>query len=192
MKKIYIFVVVALMLSACSALRVEIDYDTAYNFTKNTTYAVVYNAKEGDNTLINDRIESAIKTNIKMKGYTEVSKEKAELILVFHVQVTQMSDIRTDYQTIGYGGYGYGGGWGHHPYGGFSSYSSGAMVIPTATTYRWKEGQLIIDAYNPQTKKVIWRGVIKDEITGSNHTVSEKTEYINKVVKKVLKEFPEI
>jgi len=174
MKKIYIFVALALMFSACSTLKVETDYDTSYDFTGNTKYAVVYNAKEGDNTLVNDRIEESIKTNIAAKGYTEVAKEKAELIFVFHVHVTQMSDIRTDYQTIGYGGYGYGGGWGYGGYGG------GTMVIPHSTTYRWTEGQLIIDAYNPSTNKIV----------DGNHTPNEKIEYINKVVEKVLQTFP--
>ena len=175
---------IALLFSACSTLKVETDYDISHEFTKNSSYAVVYNAKEGDNTLIYDRIEESIKTNISAKGYKEVAKESAELIFVFHAHVTQMADIRTDYQTIGYGSFGYGGRWGYGGYGGAT------MMIPSTTTYRWEEGQLIIDAYNPKTKKIVWRGIVKDEISGSSYTPEETTKYINKVVSKVLKDFP--
>ncbi|MDQ7042735.1 MAG: DUF4136 domain-containing protein [Sulfurimonas sp.] len=188
MKKIYIIAMIALMFTACSTREVEIDYDTSYDFTKNKTYAIVHNVKEGDNTLVIDRIEKSIRANINAKGYKEVSKENAELIFVFHVQVVQMSDIRTDYERIGYGGYGYGGGY--RGFGGFGGYGGGTMVVPRSTTYRWKEGKLVIDAYNPQTKKIIWRGVIKDEISNSSHSVEEKTAYIEKVVSQTLAKFP--
>lgn len=171
-----------MMFSACSTLQIGTDYDVTYDFTKNKTYAVVYNATKDDNTLINDRIEEAIQKNMNEKAYREVNKEQAELVFIFHVHVIQMSDIRTDYQTVGYGGFSYGGGWGYR--------GGGAMLIPHSTTYRWKEGQLIIDAYNPKTKKIIWRGTAKDEITGSNYTPQEKTKYINKVVSELLKAFP--
>ena len=92
------FTLIALLFTGCSTLKVQTDYDTEYNFTNNTTYAVVYNAKEGDNTLTYDRIQTSIKDNINTKGYKEVAKENADLVLVFHVQVTQISDIRTDYE----------------------------------------------------------------------------------------------
>lgn len=187
MKKMYTSIVIALLFSACSTLKVETDYDTSHDFTKNSTYAVVYNVKEGDNTLIKDRIKESIRTNIAVKGYKEVDKESAELIFVFHAHVTQMSDIRTDYQTIGYGGFGYGGGW---AYGGYRGYGGGGMVVPHTTTYRWEEAKLIVDAYNPKTKKIVWRGIVKDEISGSSYTPQETTKYINKVVSEVLKDFP--
>jgi len=185
MKKKYLMALIALVFSGCSTLKVQTDYDTEYNFTKNTTYAVVYNVKESDNTLTYDRIKTSIKDNINEKGYKEVSKENADLVLVFHVQVTQMSDIRTDYERIGYGGYGYGGGWGYGGYGG-----GGTMVVPRSVTYRWKEGQLIIDAYNPKTNKIVWRGIVKDEISNASYTPEENIEYINDVVTKVLKSLP--
>jgi len=177
-----IITVLAMVFSGCSTLSVDTDYDTAYDFTKSKKYAVVYNAKEGDNTLVNDRITAAIKTNLDKRGYMEVKKESAELVFVFHVQVMQMSDIRTDYETIGFGGFDYGHGWGYR--------GGGAMVVPHSTTYRWTEGQLVIDAYNPKTEKIVWRGLVKDEISEGSHTPQEKTEYINKVVTKLLGKFP--
>jgi len=169
---------------ACSTMKVDIDYDSAYNFDDKSTYAVVHKNRESENTLTNDRVINAIKSSLNEKKYSEVPQENADLIFVFHVNVTNRSDIRTDYEMIGYGGYGYGYGFGG--YGG----SYGTRVITVPSTYRWKEGRLIVDAMNPKTKKIVWRGVISDELSSSTTTPEEKTDYINKVVTKLMKSFP--
>ncbi|HIC12903.1 MAG TPA: DUF4136 domain-containing protein, partial [Sulfurimonas sp.] len=66
----------------------------------------------------------------------------------------------------------------------------GTIVVPRSVTYRWQEGQLIIDAYNPKTKKIVWRGIVKDEISNASYSAEENIEYINDVVTKVLQSFP--
>ena len=185
MRLFFVVVTTVLLFSGCSTLQVDVDYDRDYDFNNKITYAVVHNDKEGDNTLINDRIIKAIKSNLNARNYREVAKNQADLIVVFHVNVMNMSDVRTDYQQIGYGGYGYGGGWGYGPYGG-----GGAIVVARPTTYRWKEGKLVIDALDPKSKKIVWRGTIKDELSRNSSTVEEKTAYINKVVAKLMQEVP--
>jgi len=174
-----------LSITGCSSLNIDVDHDTSYNFHGKTKYAIVHKPKEGDNTLINDRIIKAIKTTLNEKGYKEVAVSDADLLFVFHVNVTQMSDIRTDYQVIGYSGYRYGAGWGYGGYGGYGS----AVVVPNTTTYRWTEAKLIVDALNPKTKKIVWRGIATDEITRGNYTTQEKTAYINHVISQLMKKF---
>lgn len=171
-------------MSGCSTMKVDVDYDTEYNFSNKTKYAVMHSDREGENTLVNDRVLNAIKTSLNKKGYKEVKQDHAELIFVFHVNVQQMSDIRTDYEMVGFGGYGYPRGFGGYGLG------YGSTMVATPSTYRWKEGKLIIDALNPQTKKIVWRGTVSDELTQSSATPQEKREYINRVVQKVLHEFP--
>ncbi len=184
MIRIFLTLIIALVFTSCSTITVNTDYDTLYDFTDNTSFAIASNIKNTNNTLTHARVEAAIKENISRKGYKEVDKKGADLVFVFHVQVTQMSDIRTDYETIGFSGYGYGGGWGYRGFRG------GTMVVPRSTTYRWKEGQLIIDAYNPKTKKIVWSGIVKDKISNGSTTPAQNVKYINEVVQKVLKTFP--
>jgi hypothetical protein len=186
MKNIIITLLIALFVSGCSTLKIDVDHDSSFAFNTKRTYAVVHNVREGDNTLVNDRIDSAIKSYLNKEGYTEVSKEKADLIFVFHVNVMNRSDIRTDYQMIGYPGYRYGFGYGGYGYG----YAPGTTMIATPSTYRWKEGKLVIDALNPLNKKIVWRGTVSDELTRKSTTTQEKTEYINSIVTKVMKKFP--
>jgi len=187
MKNIFVIVSLAFLLSACSALKVDVDYDSSYNFTSKTKYAILHNVREDENSLINERIQRAIKAQLDAKGYEEVPKENADLIFVFHVNVMQRSDIRSDYQMIGYNNYGYGGAWG---YRGFGGYSRTPVLVEKPSVYRWKEGRLVIDALNTKSKKIVWRGIVKDELSNGSSSSEEKTKYINSVVGKLFKKFP--
>lgn len=170
-------VLMALFFVGCSTLEVDVDYDTAYNFDGKTKYAIVHSNRAGDNTLINDRIVNALDSALKAKSYTKVSKDKADLIFVFHVNVRDKTDIRTDYQMVGYGGYGFGRGF-------------GGGVVATTSAYNYTEGTLIVDALNPKTQKIVWRGVAVDELSDSLDTPDEKTKYINEVIQKLMSNFP--
>lgn len=178
MKRVLLSICIAFFALGCSTLSVDTDYDTSYDFNATKEYAIVHETKVGENTLINDRIESAIEASLKSKGYKQVAQEEATLLFVYHVNVQEKSDIVTDYQMIGYGGYGFGRGLG------------GGAVIATPSTYDYTEGKLIIDALNPKTKKILWRARGIDELTSGATTPDDKRKYINKVVTKIMESFP--
>ncbi len=176
MKKILLVLAAIFLLTGCSTLSVDVDYDTSYDFNKKTNYTVAHSDRVGSNSLIDDRITAAIKESLDAKTYTEVAKEKADLVFVFHVNVQDKSDVTMDYQMIGYGGYGFGGGFGG--------------MIATPTTYNYTEGKLIIDALNPKTNKIVWRGIASDELSQNTTTPQEKTQKINEVVSQLMSKFP--
>jgi len=177
MNKILFFMGIIFILSGCSVMKVDVDYDTSYNFDGKTKYAVVHASRAGENTLTNDRIMQAIKSSLNVRNYTNVQKNEADLIFVFHVNVKDKTDIRTDYQMVGYRGFGYG-------------FGGGGMMIATPSSYSYTEGTLILDALNPKTKKIVWRGIASDELNRSETTPEEKREYINKVISELMKNFP--
>jgi len=43
------------------------------------------------------------------------------------------------------------------------------VIVSYIVTFRWKEEQLIIDAYNPKRNKIVWEGIVKDEILNSSY-----------------------
>jgi len=182
--KVFFLTFVVLFITACSTMEVDVDYDTEYNFANKTRYAIAYPKRAGENTLVNDRVAESLESVLSKKNYHKVTKEEADLIFVFHVNVQNKSDVRTDYEMIGYGGYGFGRGFGFYgrPYG--------SAVVATPSVYSYTEGKLIIDALNPKTNKIVWRGVATDELNKKNKTPDERKAYITKVVTKLMENFP--
>ena len=172
MKNIILTVVVALLLSACSSLRVNVDYDTEFDFTSQKSFAVAHHNREGEDTLYNDRLIEALVADLNAKLYEKVEKNSADLIFVFHTNVENKIDIDTDYTMIGYRRYGYGG-----------------HMMATTRTYQYKKGTLIIDALNPKDNKIVWRGIATD-VLKTHDNPAERVKYINNVIKETMKDFP--
>ncbi len=161
---------VVLFLAACSTLSVERDYDPSYDFSKVKSFAIVHKQKEGEDGLTIKRIENALAKALHTKGLTQTKPQKADLVFLFHLNVTNKTEIYTDYQMVGYGRY-------------------GGMVISTPRSYNYDEGKLIIDAYDPKSNQTVYRVVLVDEIK-QRKTPKEREEYINEAIQKALKNFP--
>ena len=172
MKYIGILIMTVLLLTGCSSLRVEVDYDPSYDFSSSQSFAIVHKTKEGENTLFSDRFINALSKDLQAKGYVQVPKEKADLIFVFHTNVENKTDIDTDYRAVGYGRYGYGG-----------------TMVATTRTYHYTKGTLIIDALNSKDEKIVWRAVSTDTLT-KQETPQEREAYVNALAKESMKTFP--
>lgn len=172
MKNILILIISLWIFSGCSSLRVTVDYDPDFDFQTSKSFAIAHYNKEGEDTLFNDRLIRALEADLGSKGYTKTAKEEADLIVTFHTDVENKISIDTDYQMIGYAGYGYAGG-----------------MVATTRTHNYKKGTLIIDLLNPKNEKIVWRGMATD-ILKEHKTPQERTQYINKVVKETMASFP--
>ncbi len=64
------------------------------------------------------------------------------------------------------------------------------MMMSTTHTYEYNEGTLIIDALNPQTQKIVWRGIGVKELR-DNKTPKERTQAVNEAIKKIMTKFPQ-
>ncbi|EDZ61332.1 hypothetical protein SMGD1_2517 [Sulfurimonas gotlandica GD1] len=171
--KYFSFLITTLLLFVgCSTLQVTTDYDDTFNFSKQKSFAVKHENKEGEDTLSNDRIIDSLEADLKLKGYKKVSQEEADLIFVFHVDVEKRSDIQTDYQMMGYGRYRYGG-----------------AMVATTSTYNYTEGTLIVDALNPKNEKIVWRAIGVAELK-EQKTPQKRKEYIEGIIKKMMSSFP--
>ncbi len=165
--------VFVLVLAATPAMaqKVTIDYAHDYDFEAIKTFQYV-DTLESDvkgNDLMDQRIEDMIKKELREGGGTEV-QENPDIYVTYHFTSKENTSYNTT--TMGMGGYGgWGGGWGGMGMGGMGSSTT------YATTYT--EGTLIIDLYDPETKKLVWRG------TGTV-TVKAKPEKQIKQVEKIL------
>ena len=185
MKKVLVLIfVAALAATPAMAQKVTVDYAHDFDFESVKTFQYVEtkdsNAK---NEIMADRIATMFKKELAEGGLKEVT-ENPDIYVTYHFT----SQENTSYNTtsMGYGGYGgYYGGWGG--YGGMGGMGGMGSTSTYATTYT--EGTLIVDFYDPDSKKLIWRG------TGTV-TVKSKPEkqikQVQNIIEKIGKKWDKI
>jgi hypothetical protein len=179
MKYTALFFFLLLFVTGCSTMKVQTDYDPAFDFKTLHTFAVVYPENREIKTLTQARIDKAIRAQMVTKGYVPTDRNSADFIIVFHTHVTTKQQVVTDYQMVGLYPYYYGYGYGY----------GASVAVPVEQHYTYKEGKIIIDALNPHGNKIFWRGVVTDELQ-SFHSPEERTKYIDRIVADTLKSFP--
>jgi hypothetical protein len=168
----------ALMPALAMAQKVSYDYNKSATFNVYKTYALKDGTKVGQQ-LIDDRIVSAIDTELAAKGLTKV-EANPDLFVVYHVAFDKQKDIST--YSSGYGGgYGaYGWGWGG---GGWAGGTSTTQVRDILI------GTLVIDLADAKKGEIAWRGMgVKEVDTQAKPEKRDKS--INNAVKKIFKNYP--
>ena len=159
------------------AQKTSYDYNKSADFASFKTYAHKDGTKVGQQ-LIDDRIVSAIETQLAAKGLTKV-EANPDVWVVYHVAFDKQKDIST--YSSGYGGgYGpYGWGWGGGWAGGTTSTQVRDILV----------GTLVIDMADAKKGELAWRGMgVKEVNTQANPEKRDKS--INEAVKKIFKNYP--
>jgi hypothetical protein len=172
-----IFAIAALMIPALAfAQKTSYDYDKTATFETYKTYALKDGTKVGQE-LIDNRIVSAIETELAAKGLTK--SENPDVFVVYHVAFDKEKDISTFSSGYG-GGYGpYGWGWGGGWAGGTTSTQVRDILI----------GTLVIDIADAKKGQIAWRGMgVKEVNTQAKPEKRDKS--INNAVKKIFKNYP--
>jgi hypothetical protein len=161
------------ILTSCSSVYVNTDYDKKANFENYKTYA--YNKISIDKLEISDldkkRILYALDTAMPTKGFSK-SENPDVLINIF----TKERERVNVYNNMGWGpGWGWGMGWG-----------IGMGFTQTTTT---PEGTLYIDIVDAKTKELVWQGIGTGYLTTN---FEKKDERIAEFVSKILEKYPPI
>ncbi|MEO8516546.1 MAG: DUF4136 domain-containing protein [Flavobacterium sp.] len=164
--------VVFFVITSCSSVRVNSDYDKTVNFSQYKTYA--FHKSGVDKAEISDldkkRILRAIDTQLAAKGFTK--SETPDLLVNIFTKERERVDVNQ--YSAGWG-YGWGYGWNPYIWGGHS--------YVTTTT----EGTLYIDLIDAKNKELIWQGMGSGYLT---QDTNKKDERINEFVTKIIAEFP--
>ncbi len=170
---------IVLVITSCSSVKVTADYDKAVQFDNYKTFAFF---KSGiDKAEINDidkrRILRAIETELMAKGYTK--SENPDLLVSLFTKSNQRVDIYNN--SWGAGAWGWGGfGWG----GGFGR-GWGVNNQPAVSTS--VQGVLFVDLIDAKKKELVWQG----QGTGYlSKNPKKKEERINEFVIKIMEEYP--
>ena|SRR5947209_8714250 len=168
MKKTTILSIAVVMLSAISAFtqQVKTDYDRNANFSQYKTYS--WGKVKASDPLWDDRIKSAVDAALVAKGWKQVGSGGDVSVMA--------AEMTKDQQTLNTF---YDGGFGRWRWGGFGD--------STTTVETYKVGTLVVDLFDSQNKKLLWRG-------SSSDTLSDKSEKniknLDKGVAKMFKHFP--
>ncbi len=164
----------AVVLTSCSTVRVASDYEKNANFNEFKTFAFF---KPGiDKAEINDidkrRILRAIESELLSKGFTK--SEEPDLLVSIFTKSNQRVDVYNNhwgYGAWGWGGYGPGWGWGWN------------QPMVSAKT----EGVLYIDLIDAKKKELVWQGQGTGYLT---RNTERKEERIKEFANKILEQFP--
>lgn len=164
--------------------QVKSEYDKSTDFTKYKTFTFKGWQKDSDKQLDDtdkNLIEQAFKTELNNRGLTS-NADNPDLSITLFVVIEEKTSI-SDYDQY-HGGLGYdaGRGWGL----GYKGMGTGAANT-TFTAEEYKEGTLVIDFYDEQSKKMIFQGTLNSEI---NDNPEKRNKTIPKSVGKLMKKYP--
>lgn len=167
----FIPLLLLLVLTSCSTVRVAADYDKEANFNQYRSFAFY---KPGvDKVKISDldkrRILRAIENEMTNKGMT--LSENPDLLISFFTKERERVDIYNN--NFGYGWY-----WNPYWYGGYYGQS----------VSRTSEGTLFIDVIDAKTNNLIWQGMGTADLVLEN--MDKKEQRIREIVGKILEKYP--
>ncbi|MBV7486920.1 DUF4136 domain-containing protein [Bordetella sp. BOR01] len=140
---------VASLLSACaSGPTIRSDYDHGADFANYRSFGFMSplgTDKAGYSSLLTERLKTATRSQMEMRGYT-YDAQSPDLLINFNAKLQQKTEV-TPAPPGPY--YGYRAGF----YGGWPGYGWGSDV------YQYNEGTLNIDLIDAKRKQLVWEGV---------------------------------
>lgn len=165
-------VILLVVMSSCSSVRVASDYDKNANFDQYRTFAFY---KTGiDKAEISDldkrRILRAIEAELLAKGFTK--SENPDLLVSLFTKSREQVNVYNN----GWGPYGYGWGWSPWYWNNYNT------SVSTST-----EGTLYIDLIDANKKELIWQGMGTGYLS---QNMEKKEERIREFVAKIMEKYP--
>jgi hypothetical protein len=138
------------------------------DFSKYHTYKwVTIEGATQPNQIVDVQIKSSVDSQLAAKGLTKTDGDTADLYIGYQVSIDQQKQ----WNAYGTGGIRWGGGMG------------------TATSSNITIGTLVLDMYDPATKKLVWTGRATKTLNPSN-SQEKKQKNLDKAMQKLLKNYP--
>lgn len=149
------------------AADIKTDYDRSADFNSYKTYS--WEKVQTRDPLWVDRIRSAIDSQLATKGWTRM--DSGGQVAVMAIEMTR------DQRTLNtfYDNFGRGWRWG------------GGLGTATTTVDTYKVGTLVLDMFDANTKKLIWRGSSSDTLSDNS---DKNIKNLDKDVQRMFEHFP--
>lgn len=179
---LWILMAAALAVTGCSTLKVSQDYDQTTDFSALKTFAWkdVNQPETGDirvdSPLIDQRIRTAIKSSLALKGLDFSEVDLPDARVAYHYTI--VSKIRSTPVTSGVG-VGYVGG----------PSVTGIGIRSGSDVQQIDQGLLVVDILSGATGKLLWRGTSTRAV--STHATPEKISLdIDTTIRTLLDQYP--
>jgi hypothetical protein len=164
-----------LALGACGGVQVRTLVSPDANFSGRNTFHLLSARARGtgqrapndpmlDNSITNQRVRSAIRAAMEKRGYT-YAEDGASIGIAYYAAARQKLDVRN---------YDYGYGWRRFP-------------RQRTEVYEYTEGTVIVDAVDPSTHNLLWRGQGRSAVSDDPDDYSKDLE---KTVDAIVSKFP--
>jgi hypothetical protein len=185
MGKIAAILILTLSVSYLSIAQVNTDYDKTVDFSQYMTFKFI-GWQEGTTEKLNqldaERILTALTKELNGRGILmDGGTPKMMMVLFLVVDHKTSTTAYTNYT----GGMGYGMGrvgWG--------AGVGGMGMGQSTTTYSendYEAGTFVIDFYDSESKKLLWQGILKKNVT---ENTKKREKKITKAIAKLLKDYP--
>jgi len=178
--------VTALLAAACSGVTVNQDFNPGTDFSALRTWDWMpmptqpSGDRRTDNEVVDQRIRSAVEAELQRKGFSRVTSGDPDFRVGYQITL----DDRVDYQTVNTY---WGPGWGYS--GVYGGYYGPAVGTSQSYARGYTMGTLVLDFFDVASKELVWRGSAEGNLR-EYKTSEEKQERANKVVRKILDQFP--
>jgi len=170
-RQVSLFVLGVALLGGSSVTNAQVntDYDHSANFASYKTYSWL-KVQAGD-SLWDDRLQQDVDAQLAAKGWVKVASGGNAMVSAFR-STQEQKTLDTFYN-------GFGGGWRWRGFGGTG--------LSTTTTEITKVGNVVVDIFDAQTQKLLWRGKDSDDLSSN---ADKNVEKLRKDINNMFKRFP--
>lgn len=167
----YLIAALLALCTACAPVTTRWDYDPGADFTQYKTFnwmpaddQAERADKDWDHPFVDKRIEQALISALKSKGFEKTSNQP-DLLVAYRFTVKQKTAVHVYDPPYPY--------WGPQP----------------TQVHYLREGTLIVDLVDPRTKQLVWRGWGVGDFEAATRP-DLAPEYLKTTVKEILKNYP--
>jgi hypothetical protein len=172
-QRLWFSIAITILSATATLAETKTDYDRNADFSRYKTYS--WNNVHTQDALWVDRIKAAVNSALAAKGWTEVASGGDVSIMAMEMTKHHQT-LNTYYDNFG-------GGWGWRWGGGLGD----DFGTSTTTEQTYTVGTLVVDLFDTNTKKLIWRGSASDTLSDKSDNNIKK---LNADVKKMFEHFP--
>jgi hypothetical protein len=175
MKKVSLLLLIMIIATSCSSVKVSSDFDKSAGFAAYKTYSFTEEAKNLPlDDLNKNRIITAVESELGLKGFTK-TESNPDVLIDLKLKGEQKQTATAN--TSGGYGYGYRYGWG----GGFST---------TTINYdTYVDGTLFVDMIDAKKNQLVWQGR-GTRTVDPDASQKKREDNINYAVKQIFKQYP--